>query len=212
MKFSKLEYDIHKDIKGIYPGALLRNRAVRTSGSVWVIPTAEIPWSTLQKWTEKGVTWHAWEHAESESKKIQDYAANKLAKGTEEAVASAQKSIDAAATKLAEDGDLDAYDYTVERAVDRIEAALVDFQDAAKAFNLAPTVVPVAETRKRAMDLKKLADLRASTFSKLVAEMVAKRVPGAAAAAADRVPAAIAMDMADDAGIDTKAVRGAFAD
>jgi hypothetical protein len=211
-RFSLLQYDIpqRRGQRRIpNPSGRLRRFAVRSSYSVWIIPSDRIPWPLLNAWEEQGVRWHLAPFAADEAglKAVLQLATDALKRQVEAVQASARKSVEKAKEKHGEK--TDRLEKDERRIVRRAERLLADAQSAAKAFGIAG--LPLQEALAAVRALGSANRERAALYADMAQQV---KDPGIRAAALKgEVPAGILADfIAEESEEDMGHVVAAFRD
>jgi hypothetical protein len=213
-QFSLLQYDI-PERRGQQripnPSPRLRRFAIRSSYSVWIVPSDRIPWPLLNSWEEQGVRWHLAPFAADEAglKAVLTLATDALRRQVEAIQASAKKSLAKAAQKHGEK--TDGLEKDERRIVRRAERLLADAESAARAFGIEGGTLGLGAALTGVRALATANQERAALYADMAQQV---KDPGMKAAALEgEVPVGILADfIAEESDEDMGHVVAAFRD
>lgn len=224
MKTSLLMYDIPQGGGFPNPSGYLRSRALRINLSIWVVDQDRTPWNLLHEMSnaQPRVDWHMIEFSEGATEAILKLAHANIVRELVEAQQREAESLARIDRQLAEaEANLANGPRTMQAAekrharerascLKRTEKLVKDLETACRMFGMDMTGLPFAQHWQRVASIRALNGARAEFYTQM-AEAV-RDTPMAAAAANNEVPADVLADYAEERGMETTAVRAAFAD
>lgn len=213
-----LVYDIPDVAKIANPSPQLRRIASRVNLSCWVIPEANVPYSLLHEMAEHGVDWHVVRFDPDEKEKLVGMVAATLTKSLRDIpkrAGLAEANADSAC-RGASGADrweaLGKYERRTRAILKRAEGLMDDYKEAARHFGLDFCQLGSGAARDAVQGIKAAVEARAALYAELRWRLNERPQDQgmAAAMAADDVPVGVALDYAEEQGIDVAAARAAF--
>jgi hypothetical protein len=216
MRASILAYYIPETVDVTNPSGRLRRLGFRIDGSVWVIPTGDLPYKYLHDLERRGVTWHAVEFGENEGAKLVRMATAAITAEIRRGLASAERSAAMAIVELEGSEEPLAAEIRYNRQtgdiVRRVNNLVKDMREVAGRFGIdAAELMNCASGQVVSIKagMRERARLYAAAIDELRA-VAGDNDPMVKAALKDNAPPLILADYMEDNDVDATALRAGF--